>query len=47
MIKHILTKDQRLAGLDTQEDDHNLYIIDTDISNTGTPYVAILSSHAG
>ncbi len=29
MTKHILTKDQRASGLDTREDDHNLYIIDT------------------
>jgi len=32
MTKHILTKEQRDAGLITQEDDHLLYIID---SNTG------------
>ena len=29
MIKHILTKDQRAARLDTFEDDHTLYIVDT------------------
>jgi len=42
MEKHILTKEQREAGLDTHEDDHNLYITDTATGET----VAVLGNHA-
>ena len=42
MGNHILTKEQREAGLDTHEDDHNLYITDTATGKT----VAVLGNHA-
>ena len=41
MIKHILTKQQRAAGLDTWEDDHYLYIED---SKDEYKLVAVFSS---
>ena len=45
MTKHILTKEQRAAGLIHFEDDHNLYIIDT-VTSLGQPpiQVAVFSS---
>mgnify|MGYP001616544381 CR=1 FL=1 len=41
MVKHILTKEQREAGLRTWEDDHNIIIYDTNIKR-----VAVFGTHA-
>ena len=37
ILSQVLSKQQRAAGLDTREDDHNLYIIDTLIRLPVTP----------
>jgi lactate dehydrogenase-like 2-hydroxyacid dehydrogenase len=40
MAKHLLTKEQRAAGLDTYEDEHFVYILDTRTSKV----VAVFSA---
>ena len=46
MTKHILSKQQRLAGLDTFEYGHNLYLQDMTLDTNIREYVAVFGTHA-